>query len=224
MSNTMSNPKSLYTFYYCYDHDDGVLVKGHLIPTGFNKCGCDICDWYAMGQITYDGTIVTVMSDVTISYIQFEGAFEFIYYASAYMDETGEFVTIPKDGALYKWMEAAQSSKNDIIRPTTNHVISTPPTEQNIGRISQNLPVIDDLICQPRIRQKNVRNPYGCLISGKYHSVVSFDLEYRINTRRAHQVKTMEIHYYSETHSYVVEKKYYNIEFDRKRMESDDRW
>lgn len=106
----------LYTFYYCLDHDDGCLIKGDTLPANFNQCGVSHqCNWQKMGAIEYDGSVVEVVEDVRVSYERYMGGFEFMYYASTYLDLFDEYTAIAKDSPLYKWFETMAGSDIEII-------------------------------------------------------------------------------------------------------------
>ena len=113
---------STYTFYYCLNHDDGCLAKSDILPADCNQYSCHSCDWQNMGTITYDGTTVEISQQIDISYKKYAGGFEFIHYASACLDETGNHYSIPTDSPLYKWFETMSIS---------GVKIAYPPVDQN---------------------------------------------------------------------------------------------
>ena len=105
----------LFTFYYCLDHDDGCFVKGDTLPANFSQCGSSTCNWQKMGAIEYDGSVVEVVEDVRVSYEQYMGNFEFMYYASTYLDLFDEYTAIAKDSPLYRWFEIMASSDIEFV-------------------------------------------------------------------------------------------------------------
>jgi len=70
-----------------------------------------------MGTIIYDGTTVEINQPIDISYEKYNGGFEFIHYASACLDEVGNYCPIPTDSPLYKWFETMSTSDVKIAYP-----------------------------------------------------------------------------------------------------------
>jgi hypothetical protein len=96
------------TFWYCYKHDDGYLVKHqdtNTVPDWCKMCNSAKCysdDWANKGVIDYDGERVLELTDVFLDYDRYSGGYEFEYYFTNYYTETGT-VDILEDSPLYKW-------------------------------------------------------------------------------------------------------------------------
>lgn len=78
-----------YAFWYCFQHDDGYLIKDNNIddvPTWFKMCRgkCDNSDWYRKGVINYDGKKVVELEEVQVDYSPYGGTFQFEVYSYSY--------------------------------------------------------------------------------------------------------------------------------------------
>ena len=105
-----------YTFIYCFDHDDGCIIKGRhsSVPEGYimqHSTTCDFSDWRNMGVIQSNGSTFNVIEPVRINYDRYAGGFIFALYQDTLTDEKGN--PIPNK-ALDTWIRA-NSDKKEII-------------------------------------------------------------------------------------------------------------
>ena len=88
--------------------------------------------------------------------------------------------------------------------------MSTPP----VLSISNDLPIFKELKRRPQVKYMEYMNSYGHNCIDMNHSIVQMFLGEKLIHRRLLQYKFLEIHYYADTHTYIVKKQYYDVEFD----------
>jgi len=91
-----------------------------------------------------------------------------------------------------------------------------------IARISREQPIFNLLHQRPIVTRVIIDTYYDMgeeiNIYDNTHSLVSFDLDYKMLSGKHYEVKVLEIHYSSESYTYEVKKQYYDIDmYDKTR-------
>ena len=100
-----------YTFFYCYEHDDGWIIQGehNYVPDGYqaqHADNCDCGDWYNQGIIvTNSEGGIDIVEEVRLDYGRFGGGFVMGGYSDTLTDETGELLNMDQHPELKEWLE-----------------------------------------------------------------------------------------------------------------------
>ena len=107
---------TIYTFWYCTKHDEGMLIRdsnieevseGCKLCNGFNsRHNCDDSHWIRKGVINYDGKDIIELKEVQKAYSQYGGTFNLMQYAFGYMEkgkEKYEQKDFGNDSPIFKW-------------------------------------------------------------------------------------------------------------------------
>ena len=86
-----------------------------------------------------------------------------------------------------------------------------------IGRIPRDLPIFRYLTDRPLIKYGTEEDEDGYMVTDETRTFVSFDLGFKLLNRHCYEVKVLEIHFGVLSNSFIVVKKYYEIEFDGSR-------
>jgi hypothetical protein len=100
-----------YTFFYCYIHDDGWIIRGRhaCVPEGYqheHAHNCDWGDWHNQGIIVTnrESGIMDIVEEVRLDYDRFGGGFVFALYQDTLTDETGKKLNMDDHPKLKEWI------------------------------------------------------------------------------------------------------------------------
>ena len=111
-----SHAETYYTFFYCYSHDDGWIIRGQhnaSVPDGYiaqHAHNCDWSDWHKQGIIVTNGAGgMNIVEEVRMDYDRFGGGFVFSLYQDTLTDETGKQLNMDDHPELKKWLDTTST-------------------------------------------------------------------------------------------------------------------
>lgn len=109
-TDTTMVEETYYTFFYCYIHDDGWIIRGrhNYVPYGYqheHAHNCDWSDWHNQGIIVTNGKgVMDIVEEVRMDYDRFGGGFVFSLYQDTLTDEIGKYIDMDDHPELKEWI------------------------------------------------------------------------------------------------------------------------
>ena len=108
-TDTTMVEETYYTFFYCYIHDCGWIIRGrhNYVPHGYqyeHANNCDYSDWHKQGMVVTNRGGIDIVEEVRMDYDRFGGGFVFSLYQDTLTDETGKYLDMDYHPELKEWI------------------------------------------------------------------------------------------------------------------------
>ena len=94
-----------YTFIYCMNHDDGIIIKSDEKYIDYENIECPgskLCNFHNTGILSYNGKCINTIKSVQKNFDIYGGGFKFKYFMKNLMDINGNDLNINDENILFK--------------------------------------------------------------------------------------------------------------------------